>query len=156
MPNFKKEGRGFKMKGFTPFTATGLRVPSEEAQDYSHKTEKEPLFYKRYPGEPTDARKIHDTLKYGEGTKGLLYALKGGLALGAGLTIGKSLKSKSYALGALKTLGTKTLPAVAALHFGGKLIKGIAARKRDDEIRRHVNKTQARKTPGQRFPTKNN
>ena len=151
MPNFKKEGRGFKMKGFTPFTATGLRVPSEEAQDYSHKTEKEPLFYKRYPGEPTDAKKMYHAMKAHPEARTLLYAGMGTVALGAGLTVGRALKSKSYALGALKTLGTKALPAAAAVHFGGKLIKGIVSRKKDDEIRRHVNKTQARKTPGQRF-----
>ena len=151
MPNFKKEGRGFKMKGFTPFTAAGLRIPSEEAKDYSYKTEKEPLFYKRYPGEPTDAKKLYHTMKSQPETRTALHVGMGVGALGAGLTVGRALKSKSYALGALKGLATKTLPAVAALHFGGKLIKGIAARKRDDEIRRHVNKTQARKTPGQRF-----
>lgn len=151
MPNFKKEGRGFKMKGFTPFTAAGLRIPSEEAKDYSYKTEKEPLFYKRYPGEPTDARKMYEIMKASPETRGALYAGMGVGALGAGLTVGRALKSKSYALGTLKALGTKVLPAAAAIHFGGKLIKGIAARKRDDEIRRHVNKTQARKTPGHRF-----
>ena len=50
----------YKQKGWTPFTQTGLRVPSEEAQDYSYKTKKEPLFYKRYPGERTDAKKVWD------------------------------------------------------------------------------------------------
>ena len=151
MPNFKKEGRGFKMKGFTPFTATGLRVPSEEAQDYSHKTEKEPLFYKRYPGERTDAKKVWDNLRGNPQTRTFAHGTAGLGAFSVAQHLYRGAKSKKYALATLKGLATKTLPTVAAIHFGGKLIKGLMSRKRDDNIRKHVNKTEAKKAPHQRF-----
>ena len=135
----------YKQKGWTPFTQTGLRVPSEEAQDYSYKTKKEPLFYKRYPGERTDAKKVWDNLRGNPQTRTFAHGTAGLGAFSVAQHLYRGAKSKKYALATLKGLATKTLPTVAAIHFGGKLIKGIRNRKEHAEIARHYEGEQRRK-----------
>ena len=130
----------FRMKGFCPFT--------QQEEDYSHKQHKEPLFARRTPGEPRDITKAWGMAREASPnfTSNLTKfgALVGAQAVGG--TIRRAVKypktMKAAALATGKGLLTKTIPALAAVHFGGKLIKGIMNRKKDKAIRAAYNEEQ--------------
>ena len=149
MPNFKKEGRGFKMKGFTPFTATGLKTYSShsEESDQSH-APKPPLFARK--DEQTGLRDIQKVW-YGAKnedpriTRGLTAA---GIGIGAhalGSTIKRAITAPSTLGKAALGTATRLVLPLAAIHFGGKLVKGIRNRREHKQIARHYENEQKEK-----------
>ena len=122
----------YKMKGWSPFS----KVPDKYIKEGSPRSkERQPLFDRREPGEPRDITKMWRAAKgAGVGSTSLEKAFLYGVpAIGVAQTIQRGVKHGflgkyglgKAALGALKT----NLPMAAAIHFGGKLIKGIAKRK---------------------------
>ena len=152
MPEFKKEGRGFKMKGFTPFTQTGLRTYESERkeEDQSH-APRPPLFAKKDITGMRDITKLSKAMKYQQ-PKAHKIVTGFGIAAGAHAaqqTVKRGVQHGflgKYGLGkaALGTAAKVVLP-LAAIHFGGKLIKGIRNRKEHEQIARHYEDEQRRK-----------
>ena len=119
----------FNLPGWSPFK----KVPDQYInKEYANK---QPLFDRREPGEARDVTKLTRKAKsLGVGKTGLEKAFLYGVpAVAVGQTIKRGVKHGllgkyglgKAALGALKT----NLPMAAAIHFGGKLAKGIYKRK---------------------------